>query len=110
MKDHTHECGIVYCLSRKRVEEVALKLQENGFKALAYHAGLPAKQRQEAHTAFQQDQVNIIVATIAFGMGIERIAMLKYGIPDLRLFYETDIRWLRRYGFSIAEGLMGAGR
>ncbi len=45
----------------------------------------------------------------AFGMGIERIAMLKYGIPDLRLFYETDIRWLRRYGFSIAEGLMGAG-
>jgi phenylalanyl-tRNA synthetase alpha chain len=42
---------------------------------------------------------------LAFGMGIERIAMLKYGIPDLRSFYETDIRWLRRYGFSIAEGL-----
>lgn len=46
----------------------------------------------------------------AFGMGIERVAMLKYGIPDLRSFYETDVRWLRRYGFSIAEGLMGGGR
>ena len=45
----------------------------------------------------------------AFGMGIERIAMLKYGIPDLRSFYETDIRWLRRYGFSSAEGLMAPG-
>ena len=83
LKDHQHDCGIVYCLSRKRVEEVAQKLKENGFNALAYHAGLPAKQRQEAHTAFQQDQANIIVATIAFGMGIDK--------PNVRFVAHYDL-------------------
>ena len=54
-----------------------------------------------------------MVATNAFGMGIERIAMLKYGIPDLRTFYDSDLRWMRHYGFlpfdtpSIHAGLVG---
>ncbi len=83
LQDHQHDCGIIYCLSRKRVEELAQKLQENGFQALAYHAGLPAKQRQEAHQAFQQDQTNIIVATIAFGMGIDK--------PNVRFVVHYDL-------------------
>ena len=83
LKDHQNECGIIYCLSRKRVEEVAQKLKESGFQALAYHAGLPAKERQWAHTAFQQDQANIIVATIAFGMGIDK--------PNVRFVVHYDL-------------------
>jgi ATP-dependent DNA helicase RecQ len=83
LEDHREECGIVYCLSRKRVEEVAQKLTEQGFDALAYHAGLPAGQRQAAHAAFQQDQTSIIVATIAFGMGIDK--------PNVRFVVHYDL-------------------
>ena len=48
---------------------------------------------------FMTEDNVVVCATIAFGMGIERIAMLKYGIPDLRPFYDSDIRWLKHYGF-----------
>ena len=72
LKDHEQEAGIVYCLSRKRVEEVADKLQQHGYSALPYHAGFSTQQRQKTQEAFQRDDVNIIVATIAFGMGIDK--------------------------------------
>lgn len=67
-----NQSGIIYCLSRKNVEEIAAKLKHAGFKAAAYHAGLPAKERQKTQEAFQSDDVDIIVATIAFGMGINK--------------------------------------
>ncbi|MEW6429255.1 MAG: DNA helicase RecQ [Thermodesulfobacteriota bacterium] len=66
------EAGIVYCLSRKRVETVAEKLREAGFAAAAYHAGLPAAQRRQVQDAFLRDDIRIVVATVAFGMGIDK--------------------------------------
>jgi len=66
------EAGIVYCMSRKRVEEVCARLQKEGIAARAYHAGLPTTERQKAQAAFQRDDIQIIVATIAFGMGIDK--------------------------------------
>ncbi len=66
------EAGIVYALSRKRVEEVAERLRDAGFNAAAYHAGLPDYERSRVQEAFQRDDIRIVVATIAFGMGIDK--------------------------------------
>lgn len=68
---------IIYCFSRKETEKIAEKLIGNGFKACAYHAGLPREKRKKAQDRFIKDKVNVIVATIAFGMGIDK--------PDVRL-------------------------
>ena len=73
---HQGDAGIVYALSRKRVEEVAGKLQAAGFRALPYHAGLPAAQRQATHEQFMRDEIDVVVATVAFGRGIYK--------PDVR--------------------------
>ena len=75
--------GIVYCLSRKKVEEVAEALQLNGIKALPYHAGLDPKTRAETQDNFLMEDVDVIVATIAFGMGIDK--------PDVRYVIHHDI-------------------
>lgn len=80
---HEGESGIVYCLSRKKVEEIAETLQINGIKALPYHAGLEAKKRVAHQDAFLMEDCNIIVATIAFGMGIDK--------PDIRFVIHHDI-------------------
>ena len=77
------ESGIVYCLSRKKVEEIAETLQINGIKALPYHAGLEAKKRVAHQEAFLMDDCDVIVATIAFGMGIDK--------PDIRYVVHHDI-------------------
>ena len=77
------ESGIVYCLSRKKVEEIAATLQINGIKALPYHAGLDAKTRVQHQEAFLMDDCNVIVATIAFGMGIDK--------PDIRYVIHHDM-------------------
>jgi len=69
---HAGESGIVYCLSRKRTEEVAGKLRAHGVDAAAYHAGLPADERRRVQDAFARDEVAVVVATIAFGMGIDK--------------------------------------
>jgi len=69
---HQRESGIVYALSRKRVESVTADLNQAGIKAAAYHAGLTAKIRQEVQDAFQRDDIQIVVATVAFGMGIDK--------------------------------------
>ncbi|MAW31049.1 MAG: DNA helicase RecQ [Flavobacteriales bacterium] len=66
------ESGVVYCLSRKKVEEIAEILQINGINALPYHAGLDAKKRAEHQEAFLMDDCSVMVATIAFGMGIDK--------------------------------------
>lgn len=75
--------GIIYCLSRKKVEEVAELLQVNGINALAYHAGLDATTRAKHQDMFLMEEVDVIVATIAFGMGIDK--------PDVRYVIHHDI-------------------
>jgi len=77
------ESGIVYCLSRKKVEEIAEVLQINGIKALPYHAGLESKKRVAHQDAFLMEDCDVIVATIAFGMGIDK--------PDIRFVIHHDI-------------------
>jgi len=69
---HESESGIVYCLSRRRTEEVAEKLRAHGVEAAAYHAGLPADERRRVQDAFARDEVSVVVATVAFGMGIDK--------------------------------------
>ncbi|MBQ0097257.1 MAG: DNA helicase RecQ [Bacteroidales bacterium] len=83
IRSHPHKSGIIYCLSRKKVEEMAQLLQVNGIKALPYHAGLDAKIRSENQDAFLMEDVDVIVATIAFGMGIDK--------PDVRFVIHYDI-------------------
>ncbi len=77
------ESGIIYCHSRKRVEEVAKTLQTNGIKALPYHAGLDSTTRSKNQDAFLNEEVQVIVATIAFGMGIDK--------PDVRFVIHYDV-------------------
>ncbi|MGZ4060850.1 MAG: RecQ family ATP-dependent DNA helicase, partial [Bacteroidia bacterium] len=83
VKTQQGKSGIVYCLSRKKVEELAETLQVNGIKALPYHAGLEAKERAKTQDAFLMEDIDVIVATIAFGMGIDK--------PDVRFVIHHDI-------------------
>jgi len=80
---HRNEAGIVYCLSRKKVEETAEWLRGEGYAALPYHAGLDAKLRAEHQRRFQRDEAVVMVATIAFGMGIDK--------PDVRFVVHLDL-------------------
>ncbi len=72
LKEHPNDSGIIYCLSRASTERLAADLQEDGFKAEAYHAGLDKNLRDERQDKFLKDDLNIMVATIAFGMGINK--------------------------------------
>ncbi|MCB0477394.1 MAG: DNA helicase RecQ [Crocinitomicaceae bacterium] len=83
VKQRPGKSGIVYCLSRKKVEELAEVLQVNGINALAYHAGMDAATRAKHQDMFLMEEVDIIVATIAFGMGIDK--------PDVRFVIHHDI-------------------
>ncbi|NJX15066.1 DNA helicase RecQ [Tamlana crocina] len=83
IKQNEGKSGIVYCLSRKRVEELAQVLQVNGIKAVPYHAGLDAKSRSLYQDQFLMEDVDVVVATIAFGMGIDK--------PDVRFVIHHDI-------------------
>ncbi len=83
VKEHEGKSGIIYCLSRKRVEELAQALQVNGLKAVPYHAGLDSKTRVRHQDMFLMEDIDIVVATIAFGMGIDK--------PDVRFVIHNDI-------------------
>ncbi|MCG6984774.1 MAG: DNA helicase RecQ [Thiocapsa sp.] len=81
--EHPGDAGIVYCLSRRKVEETAAYLESQGLVALPYHAGLPAETRREHQARFLREEGVIIVATIAFGMGIDK--------PDVRFVAHLDL-------------------
>ena len=83
IKQNPNKSGIIYCLSRKKVEELAEILQANGIKARAYHAGMDAATRNANQDDFLKEEIDVIVATIAFGMGIDK--------PDVRFVIHYDI-------------------
>ena len=88
IKQHEGKSGIIYCLSRKKVEELTELLVANGIRALAYHAGMDAQTRAANQDDFLMERADVIVATIAFGMGIDK--------PDVRYVIHYDIPSLWR--------------
>ncbi|QYJ67322.1 RecQ family ATP-dependent DNA helicase [Flavobacterium litorale] len=83
IRQHKGKSGVIYCLSRKKVEEIAQVLQVNGISAVPYHAGLDGKTRAKHQDMFLMEDVDVVVATIAFGMGIDK--------PDVRFVIHHDI-------------------
>ena len=102
VRSHQGESGIIYCMSRKAVEQTTAFLQSKGVRARAYHAGLPDQERADAQNAFARDDADVIVATIAFGMGIDK--------SNVRFVIHRDMprdieSWYQEIGRAGRDGL-----
>ena len=109
---HKNEAGIVYCIRRKEVDELSTMLRKNGVNALAYHAGLGQDQRRSAQEAFSSEQCDLIVATVAFGMGIDRSNVrfvLHTGMPKSLEHYQQETGRAGRDGLEAECTLLYSG-
>ena len=98
LRDPERRPAIVYATSRKQAEQLPEGLALSArISAAAYHAGLEAEKRERVQKAFQAGDLEVVVATIAFGMGIDRLTMARYGIDDIRLLAGGDLRFLRQF-------------
>jgi ATP-dependent DNA helicase RecQ len=110
---HPNEAGIIYCIRRKDVDELATTLKEKGIKAMPYHAGLDHEARKSAQDAFRAERCNIVVATVAFGMGIDRSNVrfvLHTGIPKSIEHYQQESGRAGRDGLEAECILLHSGR
>ncbi len=109
---HDGEGGIIYCLRRRDVDELAASLQKRGVQAVAYHAGLSAEQRHEAQEAFSRERCDVVVATVAFGMGIDRSNVrfvLHTALPKSLEHYQQEIGRAGRDGLEAECVLLYSG-